>query len=97
LYDGMDAPNQRGISVARPIANSERVAAVAPEFALARQLLRWRNDEQPADRQDRVGHEAPRVAVVERVEPGHLVGPEVDRGGVVVEDVEQADEGRPTR
>src|SRR4029078_9191103 len=40
LKGGWTGPNQRGRSVARPIANSDRVAAVAPAFAFARQLFR---------------------------------------------------------
>src|SRR5688572_14927581 len=40
LNVGWIAANQRGISVARPMANSDRVAAVALELAFATQLLR---------------------------------------------------------
>src|SRR4029079_2019086 len=40
LKVGWTAPNQRGRSVARPIANSDRVAAVAPAVAVARHLFK---------------------------------------------------------
>ena len=37
---GWTAAKNRGSSPARPMANSDRVAAVAPALALARELLR---------------------------------------------------------
>src|SRR5574338_1398197 len=40
---GETAANQRGSRRTRPMANSERVAAVAPELALAIELLRMAN------------------------------------------------------
>ena len=90
---GWIAANSRGISPPRPREKIARVAAVAPELALATAAVEDRErDEQAADPgQDLFGHAAPGIALVERMNPVMFVRAEEHGRRVVAERVEDPD------
>ena len=94
---GVQRCEPAGQQVCPPEREDHPRRGVGPGVRVGQRAVQDGDDHQEAAEsgQDLLGHRAPRIAVVERVElGGHLVRPEEDRGGVIVEDVKGADQDR---